>query len=310
MPIIRALRRVRYIPRRAVRELLGLTELVWLSLVNRYGRAPVTRPGGPVVSLTTFGKRSRTVHLAIESIARGRVLPSRMILWIDDEAIFRSPPPALRRLQRRGLEIKSCANYGPHKKYYPYVASQEAFHSALVTADDDVLYPRYWLQKLVEGLLEHPETVNCCWASVVAVNEEGVGKYADWFWNRCESPRPSFCHVALGAHGIIYPPSFLTVLKRAGRSFELVCPRNDDVWLHVQAIRAGYRVRQVLPRLPYFSFQGIPGTAETALSRENLTHGNGTDLDVKAAYKETDIQLLRADRALTRGRFSPIVNHG
>jgi hypothetical protein len=54
-------------------------------------------------------------------------------------------------------------------------------------------------------------------------------------------------------------------------------------------------VRQILPRLPYFSFQGIPGTQEVALSRENVTHGNGNDRQVKATYRETDIQLLRAD---------------
>ena len=297
MPVIRAFRRVPHIPRRIVRELLLLIQLVWLSLVNRYGRARVTQPGGPVVSLTTFGKRSHTVHLAIESIARGRVLPSRMILWIDDEAIFDSPPRAIRRLQRRGLEIKLCTNYGPHTKYYPYVASQEVFPTALVTADDDILYPRYWLQKLDEALLEHPETLNCYWAHVIAVSEEGIGRYTDW--KLCQSTRPSFRHFAVGAFGVIYPPSFLTLLKRAGSSFKLCCPRGDDLWLHVQATRAGYRVRQILPRLPYFSFQGIPGTQEIALSRENVTHGNGNDVQVKATYKETDIRLLRADRALT-----------
>jgi hypothetical protein len=219
-----------------------------------------------------------------------------MILWIDDEAIFSSPPQAIRRLQRRGLEIKLCTNYGPHKKYYPYVASQEAFPTALVTADDDMLYPRYWLQRLAEALQEYPETVNCYWAHVIAVSEEGIGKYVDW--KQCESTRPSFCHVALNGSGAIYPPSVLTVLKRAGSSFKLCCPKTDDLWLHVQAIRAGYRVRQIVPRLPYFSFQGIPGTQEIALSRENVTHGNGNDLAVKAIYKETDIQLLWAEGAL------------
>ena len=46
--------------------------LLCLSLLNRFGRAPMIRPGGPIVSLTTYGKRSKTVHLTIESIGRGR----------------------------------------------------------------------------------------------------------------------------------------------------------------------------------------------------------------------------------------------
>ena len=170
----------------------------------------MTQAGGPVVSLTTFGKRTDTVHLAIESIGRGRALPSRIILWIDDQGRFDSPPQAIRRLQRRGLEIKLCTNYGPHTKYYPYVASEEAFPTALVTADDDVLYPRYWLQKLVEALREYPETVNCYWAHVISVRAEGISEYANW--KLCGSTSPSVRHLATCVYGVIYPPAFLSLI--------------------------------------------------------------------------------------------------
>jgi hypothetical protein len=291
--IIRALRRVSHIPRRIVRELLMLIQLVWLSLVNRYGRAPVTHPGGPVVSLTTFGKRSHTVHLAIESIARGRALPSKMILWIDDEALFRNLPAAIRRLQKRGLEVQFCKNYGPYNKYYPYVESQAAFDVPLVTADDDVLYPRYWLKKLVGASREYPETVNCYSARVIAVNENGIGKYREY--KPCDCTQPRSRHLALGVMGVIYPPSFLMVLKRAGTSFIVCCPRSDDLWLHVQALRSGYKVRQIVPRSPYFSFQGIPGTQQIALSYENVTYGDGNDRQMNATYNDADNQLLRMD---------------
>ena len=47
--------------------------LAWLSVINRFMRAPITQPGGPVVSLTSYGKRIHTVHFTIESIGRGRV---------------------------------------------------------------------------------------------------------------------------------------------------------------------------------------------------------------------------------------------
>ena len=289
----RILEMMAHVPRRIVRESIRVIDLVQLFLINRLGRRPVTEHGGPVVSLTTHGKRSQKVYYAIESIARGNVRPSRLILWIDDEALLKNLPATIRRLQKRGLEVKPCRNYGPHTKYYPYVESNETFNTPLVTADDDILYPRYLLQKLIEANREYPDTVNCYTAFWVDVGKKGIGKYKDWIpWG---STRPYFRNFALGVMGVIYPPAFLTVLKRAGTTFEDSCPKGDDLWLHVQALRSGYRVRQIFPRLPYFSFQEIPGTQKTNLRRDNIDHGDGNDRQIAATYNEADVQLLRSD---------------
>lgn len=291
---IRLFEKILHLPRRIVRELRMVLQLIEFSLVNRFGRARVTEPGGPVVSLTTFGKRSEKVHLAIESIARGAVLPSRLILWIDEESFYRNPPATIRRLQKRGLEVKSCKNYGPHKKYFPFVESQDVIRGALVTADDDVLYPKYWLKMLVEANREYPEAVNCFWAHAIAISEMGILNYRDW--SPCDSIVPSYLNLAVGCMGVIYPPKLLMALKRAGTAFESRCPRADDLWLHVQALRSGHRVRQVLPQLPYFSFQSIPGSQQTALSHENVDN-DGNDPQVAATYSQADIQLLQAGQS-------------
>jgi hypothetical protein len=290
---LRMIRRLSHIPRRVVRELLRYMQVVRLSLINRYGKSSLIDPSGPVVSLTTFGRRSGRVHLAIESIGCGSLRPSRLILWIDENPILCNLPLALYRLQQRGLEIYPCKNYGPHKKYYPYVESQETFDDPVVTADDDVLYPSYWLKELVDANARYPDVVNCYLAHVIALNGNKFEKYREW--KPCSSTLPDFLHVATGIGGVIYPAPFLTVLKRAGASFETCCPRGDDLWLHVQALRSGYKVRQICPQLPYFSFQGIPGTAEISLSHDNVTYGDGNDRQIRATYNESDLRLLRFD---------------
>ena len=139
------------LPRRIAHAVTVRVWVRWLSLINRYGRSQVCQPPGPVVSLTTHGDRVATVHLTIESIGRGELRPSRIILWLDEAATFSNLPPALRRLQKRGLEVKLCKNYGPHTKYYPYVESEKAMTQPMVTADDDILYLPFWLKKLVEA---------------------------------------------------------------------------------------------------------------------------------------------------------------
>jgi hypothetical protein len=53
---------------------------VYLFSINKFSRMPVTGPNGPVVSITTFGARERDAYLTIESIALGRLKPSRIVL--------------------------------------------------------------------------------------------------------------------------------------------------------------------------------------------------------------------------------------
>ena len=144
------------LPRRAARRAYLQLRVERLKAANRHGTFRITAPGGPVVSLTSFGKRIDSVYLAIESIARGSTLPSELILWLDDETRYNSLPSTLERLARRGLTIKLSKNYGPHTKYYPYISSQHEFSLPLVTADDDIIYPRDWLHNLTGPLSAIP----------------------------------------------------------------------------------------------------------------------------------------------------------
>lgn len=288
----RVLEMLLHFPRRAAREAVRLCLLLQFWLYNRLGSKAVTQPGSPVVSLTTWGKRATTVYLAIESIAAGRVRPSRLILWIDDERVFRNLPTTLRRLQARGLEVKLCANYRPHKKYYPYLESECEFETPLVTADDDMLYPRSWLKALWEANRKHPLDINCFWGHEIALSEEQIAPVSKW--KPLGSQKPSFLHAAAGGTGAIYPPPFLGALKRAGTGFEDCCPKDDDLWLHVQAVRAGFRVRAIVPRLPYLAFVEIPGTYGTALCRENFDKGESNG-SIARLYQPSDINILQGE---------------
>jgi hypothetical protein len=268
--------------------------LLYLHVLNRFGRASITSRDGPVVSLTTYGQRAQTVHLAIESIARGQVRPSRLILWIDEEYLEQHPSAGLRRLQNRGLEIKLCMNLGPHKKYYPYVQSSEELAVPLVTADDDLLYPHTWLKKLVEEFEKHPEVVNCYRARVMELNDKGLANYSQWEFAR--STRASFRHFAGSGAGAIYPVPLQRALKREGTWFMSCCPKADDIWLHLQAIRAGYKIRQIEKR--QFRIVCIPRTQEYALWNSNVS---GNDYQVRATYSAADTHILR-DEALLSAR--------
>ncbi len=265
------------------------------TLRNHLSRQPVTSPQGPVVSVATYGPRLATAHLAMESIAAGSLRPSRLLLWLDDPAEFANLTPALKRLQARGMEVKlSDRNYGPHKKYFPYIKSRRSENlpgaaGPLVTADDDIMYPRHWLRGLVNAYREAPDLVQCYRARVVRVTEMGLAPYATW--ELCHSSVPSALTLAIGVSGVIYPPEFLDRLENAGAAFERICPRADDLWLHVNAVRHGFLVRQIGPKPVHFTV--LPGTQEIGLQQQNL-HNNGNDEQVRKTYGRADFETLRA----------------
>ena len=286
-------RLTRQIKRRrlTVLRVLVLSRMSWFGLMNRLKRSPVTHDAGPVVSLTTYGLRLKTVHLTIETIARGSVLPSRLILWLDEKEVFDDLPAPLRRLKQRGLEVKLCENYGPFKKFYPYVRGEKTFERALVTADDDVFYPRDWLERLVNAHKQAPHVIHCHRAKRIALKESWFAKYADW--KLCDTTEPSFRHMSTGVAGAIYPPEFQRVLKDSGTAFLECCPHADDLWLHVQALRHGYRVGQVNARPA--AYGEMPGTQVNALYRSNVGPEDGNDQQIRATYTEADVAILRGE---------------
>jgi len=285
--------------------------LRFLQWLNETGIERIVEPGGPIVSLTTYGPRLNSVHLTIESIGCGRRKPSRLILWLDDERRFKDLPDGVRRLQTRGLEVCLAPNLGPHTKYYPYVASLSVHTVPLVTADDDIIYPRQWLDSLWRAYVTEPSKINCYRAHVVALGSippkvipqstetsplEGGGQDSGRLvilpyrvWPPCQSRESSWRHFATGVSGVIYPPRFLEFLRAQGLGFKNCCPKADDVWLHAMALRAGMRIRQI-GRLPRH-FPVVPDTQVQGLVHFNSFNG-GNDHQISETYVESDLEKM------------------
>jgi hypothetical protein len=266
--------------------------LVYLRLRNLGARGPVTGSAPVVVSMTTYGDRIQTVAVALESIARGKMRPQRLLLWLDSPEQFESRPQSLRRLERRGLEVLLTANYGPHTKYYPYVRSVERHTLPLVTSDDDIIYPPNWLGRLVAANQQNPEAISGHWISIMEVSGERVADYVTWARARDTAVRSG--NFALGVSGVIYPPAMLQELKRLGEGFLAACPSADDIWLHWVALRAGIPVRQVGP-VPHH-FPVIPGSQGQSLMQANVGE-NRNDHFIRGLYAAEDLAGLSTSHA-------------
>ncbi|MFI6492301.1 hypothetical protein [Streptomyces sp. NPDC050564] len=248
-----------------------------------------------VVSLTSYGDRLRYAPVAIESIGLGSVRPRRLILWLADGE---SVNPSLRRLERRGLEIRHCADLGPHKKYWPYVAQclgpavADSAQLPLVTADDDVFYPRHWLSELVAVSKSEPGSVVCHRARTFGIANGVPVPYSSW--HLCSSDRASYRNVATGVGGTLYPRSLQSAIFRYGQGFVESAPHADDLWLHWIAVKEGFPTRQVRSRP--LRERVIPGTQAGALWLTNVEQGKN-DLQLQRTYDS--IALARIELSST-----------
>jgi len=241
---------------------------------------------GVDVSLTSHSGRIDLVYLTIESIARGRVLPRKITLWLNDADVVADPPGHLARLVRRGLSIRLAHNYGPHTKYYPEICGSEP-SAPLVTADDDILYPEDWLSDLIESHRANPRAIICHRAHRISFEEGRLAPYRRW--GACNTTNASILNFATGVSGILYPAEFLQILKERGASFVQKCPRNDDVWLHATAVGANFPVMQVrdVPRL----FPMSTNHHIAALSETNVANAEN-DAQISATYSSSELRRL------------------
>lgn len=242
--------------------------------------------GPAVVSLSTHGRRLRSAVVAIASLLVGtRRAPVH--LWLD-AADFASPwPGELHALVERGLIVhRSEGAYGPHTKYYGAFRLFAGTATRVVTVDDDVIYPRWFLATLLDAAAADPECVVAYRAHEIVVESGAIGPYRRW--RAVVGTEPAARNFSTGVSGVAYPPTMVDYVARQGTRFLRCAPLADDVWLNACALRSGHRVRQVFPRPREFAL--VPGSQSVALVRANLRGGN--DEQIARTYTAADVDRL------------------
>jgi hypothetical protein len=274
-----------------------------LYLRNRWSRESILDPSGPVLSLTTHSFRLERVFYAIESIANGRRKPSQLNLWITDRESYLYPPATLQRLKLRGLEIHLTDDLGPHTKYYPYINRVNEFDLPLVTADDDVIYPREWLRELIAGYESNRSAIHCYRAHRMRMtNRPDIRLLPYGSWRSCKNKYPSYLNFITGVSGAIYPPSYLKYLKQHGKAFMQCCPTSDDIWLTVSALRGGFKIAQLKDSSA--GFTTIPKTQIKRLYDFNVSLG-ANQIQLVRTFSEADLSALWHHQQAADGRLLP-----
>jgi hypothetical protein len=184
-------------------------------------------------------------------------------------------PLVIDKFSAHGVRFEACDDLGPHKKWLPMIES--GTRDPFVICDDDILYPRDWLGRLIhEDRRDAYVGVRC---HEIRYDSAGIPlSYEKWSRDVAWEPEPSKDLFITGCGGaIIHPERIRDEFRDRGAIFEK-CPRADDIWLKAAHAAAGipcYKTRYSFPCLE------IPGTGESSLMQTNVDAG-GNDRQLEA----------------------------
>ncbi len=255
-----------------------------------------------IVSLTSFPERVQNdVTYTLYSLLTQSLKPDAIILWLAKEQFpngLADLPKEILNLQKNGLTIKWCEDIRSYKKLIP--ALLEYPDDIIVTADDDIYYPKDWLQKLYLQHLINPKAVIGHRMHYIRLNTDGMPlPYKKWAKNVTKH-KVSTRNFLTGCGGILYPPHSLYQDVCNQNLFQKLAPYADDIWFWAMAVLNNTPIRTFSGRYRKIILvnpeREMRQTDELTLAKLNISKGGNDQqlVDVLAHYPELNKKLRAA----------------
>lgn len=245
-----------------------------------------------IVSLTSFPARIDNLWMCIESLLSQTIQPDMIILWLAESQFSgkESLPRKLLEQENRGLIIKFCDDLKSHKKYY--YSFQEFPNDIIITVDDDVYYPTFTLEKLIELHEKFPQYICCNRGHYMTFNrKEELMSYNEWTTINTSNKNSGKLLCPTGVGGVLYPPNVMDKEVLNKNSIKKLSFYADDLWLKVMSLLNGTMVVKTndFPE-PLFT---IKSSQIDSLGKSNVINGeNDKQLEAILTYYSINLTDL------------------
>lgn len=189
-----------------------------------------------IVSLTSYPGRINIVPGTIASLLNQTYKPDRIILWLGKEKFPNETLPNIyRRIKECGVEIEFRKDLRSHTKYF--YAMKENPDSIVITVDDDRIYNKHLVEKLVASYEKNKNCISAARVHKMTFSNDGnLNPYNDWVYEFPDHVgTKSFSYFPTGVGGVLYPPHLLSDNIFDIESINNVCHNHDDLWLKIMA---------------------------------------------------------------------------
>lgn len=219
-----------------------------------YLKRNVERSAPLIISLTSYHKRFSTLFYTIESIFQQKTnvkFEVVLVLSQEDIDIFGGLPTYIEEYQSRGLNLIIVEeNLKSYKKAY-YTAELD---KPIITIDDDVYYPSWWLQRLMLEVNKSPNTVLAYRGHYILGKNGDFLKYEEWLKTSDNNyiVEPKYSFLPTGTSGIYYPVGALNGLAKSKNIFLKLCPYADDFWFKYLTVNNGFKAKRIVRKNIHF----------------------------------------------------------
>lgn len=189
-----------------------------------------------IVSLTSYNRRLKNLHLVIDSILNQSLKPDKIVLVLYDNDIKYISLEIKKLIDNNIIELIVCdLDLKGHKKYFYTMLKYK--NDIIITIDDDVIYSKDTIQTLYNAYLKHK---NCICGRRVHRIIKGK-RYNDWEHECTSIITPSMDLFCTGVGGVLYPPNILNIDKVSIDDI-YECINADDVFLKHLQLKNGVNV--------------------------------------------------------------------
>ena len=263
-----------------------------------------------IITLTSYPARISFVIQSLRSLLNQDIYFEKIILFLAKEqfpSLEKDLPLDIVKLIGPKFTIEWCEDIRSYKKYIPAIRKYN--DKVIVTADDDLLYPSFWLRNLVKARASNPNVIHAMRTHIITFKGNKMQSYNKWKKeNDCDVT--GYCVFPTTGAGVIFNPSQLHVEVLSESKFNSLAPDADDIWFWAMAINNGVKIHAIQPG--YLKLNYIDGSQEvgTLFEKNKLSTGNDLKLmNVLKSYPQM-IPIIKSDvNLLKRKRFYLIIKN-
>ena len=216
-----------------------------------------------IISLTSIPSRLSSLHLTIKSLLNQSISFEKVVLWLHQD-LKDNLPPGLQKLQGKRFEIHYGATTEPHRKLVETLKLHP--DRVIVTCDDDMMYPRDWLFRLLESWRHTPDDIVAHRCRKIRIENGEILPYKTWHSE--PKGKSSTLTLALGWGGVLFPPGALDARVLDRDAYLRLSPNADDLWYKAMATLKGTAMRK--SRDPYPAPIPIIASQSMSLGKKNI----------------------------------------
>ncbi|MBI1389929.1 MAG: hypothetical protein GC154_15925 [bacterium] len=164
------------------------------------------------------------------------------------------------------------------RKIYHLLKEHWGRDDQIITADDDVIYPSTWIERLCAISNEYPDHRVCFRGKLITKGK----RYRDW----PDTAVQAQCVMPRGREGVLYRPQLLMQGVLDVNRYLALCPLQDDIWLHAHSRNRG---NVIVAAADSQEFMELP--TRVKLWPDNVAIGNDRAI---AALEQIGIHLLES----------------